>query len=212
MPGFGCIAHGEPPDEASESPIVPRDPHRPWTSEDVALARSLATPERSNGDIAAQLGRTEKSIKHLFERLGVSKPRVRGKPRGPRNRGWAGQQRTRKRWSDEEDAALEDGEVTILVRARSHWAIASRAKRLGQPLRSGDGAMSVRQVAVMFDVRHPTVLDWIGRGLLPATRAGNLWRIDPGTAERVVPGLKAASRAHAGHKAWWRGRPPGIER
>ena len=63
--------------------------------------------------------------------------------------------------------------------------------------------MSVRQVAQRYHVRHATVLEWIKRSLLPAQRAGRLWRIDPIHAEKWVPRLKRASQANAGRRGWW---------
>lgn len=213
-----CPTHGEPPTVLPADVVAEltgeratKQPHQHWTAEHRARLLALATRERSGTDIARELtaefgtARTLKSVKHQLERLGVSKPRVHGQKRATRKR--LAPMTPRSRWTAPEVAAIEDGERTevgILVRARGEKAVINKAYRMGAPLRSSDGCMSVRQVSERWKVRHPSLLGWIDRGLLPATKNGDLWRIDPGDAERLVPKLKREAARNAGRKAWWK--------
>lgn len=192
--------HGELTPAPTATPIVKRDPHRPWTDDDVgyAFANNATLSAR---EIAQRLGRTHKAVKHLFARRGVRKARVKGRPR--RTSAALKNSRAGLRWSEEELAALEAGDLTKLYRTRGKWAVVSQAKRIGSPLRSGDGFLSSRQVALQYNVRSNTVCEWIARGHLPAKRAGAMWRIDPAVASRVVPILKRHTRANRGRRGWW---------
>lgn len=212
-----CPTHGEPPAVLAPDVVAEltgeratKAPHQHWTAEHRARLLALATRERSGTDIARELtaefgtARTLKSVKHQLERLGVSKPRVHGQKRATRKR--LAPMTPRSRWTAPEVAAIEDGdavEVKILLKARSPMAVAVKASRIGAPLRSSDGCMSMNQVGRMYRVHDVTLLNWLNRGLLPATKNGDLWRIDPGDAERLVPKLKREAARNAGRKAWW---------
>lgn len=135
--------------------------------------------------------RTPKAVKQWYSRKRVRKPRARAEKQAA-GAGVATGAVPGRRWTPEEDALLEDGELGILAHLRSPDAIVRRASRLGAPLRSGDGAMSVRQAAQASNVHHSALLRWIGRGLLPAHRNGDLWRIDPLDVELIIPTLKRA--------------------
>jgi hypothetical protein len=202
-----CPVHGELPAELAadvraelEAERAKKEPFRPWTPEDEAFIRAhrgdLTGPE-----IAAALGRSHKAVKHWFERHRLSNPR---KQRERAKRHWSAPGMPGGPWTDEELWLLEAGEMKLLSRSRSRMAIKLKATRLGIPLRSGDGAMSLNQVAQHWRLHPDTVGLWILRGMLPAKRAGKMWRIEPDDAERLVPGLMAASRANHGRKGWWR--------
>lgn len=196
-----CLTHGEPSSTPIAAPITKRPERRRWSDEEKALARALAADPSITGPLLAErLGRPHKGLKHQLARLGISK--VRGKPARRKPRQHVGG-RPRSHWSQAEIELLEDGETKTLSRSRSKAAIAKKATELGCPLRSGDGCLSLRQVADRWSVRPDTVRAWTERGLLPATRAGRMWRIDPGDAERVVPRLKRMARANHGRKGWW---------
>lgn len=196
-----CKDHGTITIAPATEGIIPRDPHNPWTPEHEAFA--LANQDRlSCGEIAVALGRTKKAVKHWFARHKIRKPRVtsqrRYTPKTP-----PAERRAYRHWSNEEIEALEDGEVKILSRARTRMAIHVRASRLGQPIRSGDGCLSARQAAATYSIRPTTITQWAERGLLPAHRRGQLWRIDPIDAERHIPRLARQAQANNGRKSWW---------
>lgn len=205
-----CPVHGEPPAVLAAEVVTgiheeraKRDPFRPWDAKDEAFARA-AMGKLNSSEIAEALGRSRKGVKSWYRRNGLNLPLVTGRGRRPRH--WSAPESPgpRRWWSDAEIEALEDGELRILMRARSWVAITRKASRFGQPVRSGDGAMSMRQVAERFAVDSRVVWQWIARGLLPARLSGRVWRVDPDVAERVVPGLKGAGRAANGRKGWWR--------
>lgn len=196
-----CLAHGEPSAVATAAPIQKRDPHRAWTEEDEAFAlehmHSLTARQ-----IAVQLGRSHKAVKHKFSRWGISKPRLTGQPRAPKKH-WARGSRLRQPWTEEEETALEAGDLKLLAMSRSFSATKVKATRMGCPIRSGDGCLSQRQVAEQYGVHRVRMREWIDRGLLPAKKSGRMWRIDPAVAERLVPLLKKATRANHGRNGWW---------
>jgi len=202
-----CPVHGELPavlaDDVRaelEAERAPKDAHRPWTPKDEAFIQQHRH-DMTGPEIAAALGRSHKAVKHWFERHRMSNPR---KQRARARRHWSAPGTPGGPWTDEEMWLLETGDIKILQRSRSLAAIAFKATALGIPVRSGDGAMSIRQVSERWRIRSNTVCDWVARGMLPAKRAGSMWRIEPDDAERLVPGLAAASRANHGRKGWWR--------
>lgn len=196
-----CLTHGEPSSIPVAEPITPREARRKWTEEEKARAIALASSHDYTGvQLAALLGRSHKGLKHQLSRLAVSKTRAKSAPRKARHLTGL---RPKTHWSDDEIVALESNDVTILIRSRGKWAVIGKAKREGCPLRSGDGCYSLRQVSAQYGVRYPTVHGWVGRGLLPAKRSGDMWRIEPAVADRVIPILKKATRANHGRKGWW---------
>lgn len=212
--GFGCVAHGEPsvvlaPEveaeltgERGKRTAAPR-----WTPEQWAFVLSRAS-EDSASAIAAALTKTFgvkrsfKSVKHQFERHHFAKPPVRSGRRAPTKKPVV-EMRPGGRWTGTEKAALDDGELTVLVRVRSRDAIEAQARRMGTTARSGDGMQSVRQVSREHRIHHAVLLHWINRGLLPAERNGDLWRIDPAMADAIVPLLSRVSHRMAGRRGWW---------
>lgn len=196
-----CLTHGEPSYAPVSGPITPRTARPKWTEEEKALARALATnPTITGPQLALLLGRPHKGLKHQLARLGISKTRGKSAPRKARHLTGL---RPKQHWSDAEIVALESNDVTILIRSRGKWAVISKAKREGCPLRSGDGCYSLRQVSDHYHVRYATVHGWVGRGLLPAKKSGDVWRVEPSVADRVIPILKRATRANHGRKGWW---------
>lgn len=202
-----CPVHGEPPVDLAadvraelEAERAPKDPHRPWTAEDEAYVR-LHRFDMTGPEIAAALGRSHKAVKHWFERHKMSNPR---KQRARAKRHWSAPGTPGGPWTDEELWLLETGDIKILSRSRSRAAIAFKATALGIPVRSGDGAMSLRQVSARWRVRPDTVGEWVRRGLLPARRSGTMWRIEPDDAERLVPGLRREGMANHGRNGWWK--------
>ncbi len=207
---FGCRVHGEAePDEEARAALMAEadaddevaEPHEAWSEEEIAfLMDNLG--ELTGPEMAEALGRTHSAVKHWFERERISNPR-KHRPRTRRHyEPVAGAERG-KPWTDEEEWLLEAREMGILTRSRSKKAIQRKAEREGSPLVSGDGFMSIRQVSRQFGVRLDTVRAWVARKQLPAKRVGRTARIDPAKAERIVPLLKKASRAHHGVKGWW---------
>lgn len=202
-----CFVHGEPPVVLAadvraelEAERAPKDPHRPWTPADEAFIR-LHRGDMTGPEIAASLGRSHKAIKHWFERHRMSNPR---KQRARAKRHWSAAGEPGGPWTEEELWLLESGEVKLLLRSRSWLAIKLKAGRMGVPVRSGDGALSLRQVAEEFRIDCRVVWQWIGRGLLPAKRSGRMWRIEPDDAARLVPELKRQASANHGKKGWWK--------
>lgn len=207
---FGCRVHGEAePDEEARAALMAEadaddevaEPHEAWSEEEIAfLMDNLG--ELTGPEMAEALGRTHSAVKHWFERERISNPR-KHRPRTRRIvEGIVGALRG-KPWTEEEKWALEAGELRVLFMSRSFHAVEIKASREGAPLRAGDGMMSLNQVARHYGVGPQRVWDWLHRGLLPAKRSGRMWRIDPAKAERIVPALKKASRAHHGVKGWW---------
>jgi len=196
-----CLTHGEPSSIPVAEPITPREARRKWTEDEKARVIALAADPTITGvQLAALVGRSHKGLKHQLSRLAVSKTRAKSAPRKART--WA-TARPHGRWTEDELTALETQELRLLIRSRSSRAVVCQASRLGSPLRSGDGCYSLRQVSVQYGVRYPTVHGWVGRGLLPAKRSGDMWRIEPAVADRVIPILKKATRANHGRKGWW---------
>lgn len=202
-----CPVHGEPPvvlpadvRAELEAERAPKDAHRPWTPADEAFIREHRF-DMTGPEIAAALGRSHKAVKHWFERHRMSNPR---KQRARAKRHWSAPGTPGGPWTDEELWQLETGDLKSLYRARSRAAVAVKATRIGAPIRSGDGAMSLRQVAERWHVHPNIVMEWVRRGLLPARMSGRVWRIEPDDAERVMPDLKAAARANNGKKGWWK--------
>jgi len=202
-----CAVHGEPAPEIPADVLAelvaerePRAAHVPWTDEEIAYALE-ARGSMNSREIAQALGRTRRGVKNWFGRARVSLPPVSGRPRCPRKTGIASKGQWF--WSRAEIEALEDGETKLLLSGRTWRAIKRKAWHIGQPLRSGDGAMSMNQVARRWAQQDRTVLNWIRRGLLPARRSGDVWRIDPDVAERLVPELIKRSRAANGQRGWW---------
>ena len=213
--GIGCIAHGEPPTVLAATQAASLSRERatrrasvPWTEEHWRFVEARAG-KMSGREIARELTwafgipRTWKAVKHQFERRCVSKPEVRSALRVPIRKRALVALGPGSRWSAPEIEALEDGEVTILMRGRSRWAIVSRAKRMGIPIRSGDGMMSMREVAQRYRVGSRIVWQWISRGLLPARMSGRVWRVEPEVAERVVPILREFAQVSHGRRGWW---------
>lgn len=202
-----CWVHGEPPVALAPAVVAelmaeraPRDPFREWTEEDEQRIREYS--EHMTGpEIAEALERTHKGVKHWFERHGMKNPR-KSRPRKPRHS--SAPAKPGSPWTEEELWLLETGELKTLYRSRSRAAVALKATRLGIPVRSGDGAMSARQVSESWNVHPNVVIEWIDRRLLPARRAGRMWRIEPDKAERIVPLLMKVARANHGRKAWWK--------
>lgn len=202
-----CSAHGDaapaiPEAVAAElaAERAPRAAYDRWTPAEITFA--LEARGRLNArEIAQALGRTRRGVKNWFGRAGIPLPPVAGRKRkAPAKRIAA---KARGHWSASEVAELEDGETKLLTRGRSWAAIKKKAWHIGQPVRSGDGAMSPRQVAARWHVNHEVMRLWVSRGLLPATRSGKMWRIDPDVAERLVPEIKRFARAANGRRGWW---------
>lgn len=200
-----CVVHGSPRDELMAPEDVlraerePPDPHRPWSPAEVAYALKAAGSMTSE-EIGEALDRSAKSVKSWFRRNNLSLPRVKGKRHD--EDGPAPDPRHGRRWSAEELALMEDGQMRILLRSRSETAIVRKASRDGMPLRSSDGCLSARQVAATYGVRPATIIAWIDRGMIPARQSGGLLRIEPDDAARIVPRLKSARSRRPG---WWSG-------
>ncbi len=210
----GCINHGQPSvalaveqAAALQREKRTRKASPRWTAEHWEYAESLSET-MSGSEIAkaltARFGikRSWKSVKHQFERRRVSKPEVRSATRTVTRKAVVAMG-PRKHWTVPEVAALDDGEVTLLYRVRTKNAVKAKARRIGTTVRSGDGMMSLRQVAQRWRVHPNVVLQWVNRGLLPAERNGDLWRIDPATADAIVPVLAKVSRRMCGRPGWW---------
>lgn len=179
---------------------APKDAARPWSEEDEALLRE-GVRTMTGPELAAKLGRSHKAVKHALERRGLRNPR---KQRARAKRHWSAPGTPGGPWTEEELWLLECGDLKSLYRSRSKAAVAIQATRIGAPLRSGDGAMSMRQVAERWRLHPNTVMEWIRRGQLTARLSGRVWRVEPDVAERLVPDLMAAARANHGRKGWWR--------
>ncbi len=215
--GIGCIDHGEPAfvlaEEAAARLKAERQKKRPshrWTAEHWAFIVEHADT-LSQSAIARALTkkfgikRSLRSVKHVMERRGLHKQPVPATARtAPKQaRHWS-ERPAGTWWSDDEIEGIEDGKLKLLYRRRSPAAVKVKASRVGIPLRSGDGAMSVRQVAERWRIHPNVVLEWVKRKLLPARRNGRLWRIDPEVAEVYVPALRGLARAASGAgRGWW---------
>lgn len=202
-----CWTHGTPPEQLTaplEELIQPEDEKKKaapkWTKaeERFALANNGKMTGRQMGKM---LGRPYKGVKAWFRRNGLHLLPVAGQER--KHWGRLPCPGAGKPWTEDEEAAIEDGELGILGRARTKKAIANKASNMGIPIRSGDGALSVHQVAKQYQVRRHTVQSWVKNKLLPAKRSGDVWRIDPEVARRVVPELRQRARASNGVHGWW---------
>lgn len=207
-----CIRCGElpeplPDDVAAElyGERATKAPHEKWLPAERARLLELATRERSGTDIAeiltAEFGtvRTLKSVKHQLERLGVSKPRVRGKKR-PKRKAVATGGAPGKRWTEEELSALHDGEVKIVGTSRTPAAIAAKRSREGIS-RYSEGWMTISEVAREYKAPRRRVQRLVQWGQLPAVRVNSrLVLIDPADAERLMPILRKPKRTWKGEK------------
>lgn len=185
--------HGEPRAVPVAEPIVAPEPHERWTEAEVGFA--LARRDvMTNAEIASALTalfperpRTEASVKRWFQRNGVVKQRLRRKARRRAALRGVG---VRPRWTEAEVLALEMGEMQFL-RHRSANAIYWKRWRLEGGVRAASGFMTGREVARAYGVAEVRVRRLIRAGVLPATKGGRDWRIDPADAERVLGGKGA---------------------
>lgn len=193
-----CLTHGEPSSAPIAAPIEARPPRPKWTEEEKATIRRLAAdPSITGPQLAAMLGRPHKGLKHQLARIGISKTRGKSAPRKARVRPTT---QPKQRWTEEEIAALHDGEMKIVGTSRSRMSIAVKRHREGIT-NIGEGWMTISEVCRQYKAPRRRVQRLVETGRLPATRVNDrLVLIDPADVERLMPQLKAPK------KTWKRGK------
>lgn len=161
---------------------------RPWSAADRAWV--IANRHKlSSLQMARRLGRTEHAINQLLHKADLRKSRARNATNLVEAR------RHVRTIEKLEDAARPGIGKRLAARAGlSYWAAYKRLYRRGITLRDGDGMLSEREVARLYECTRDRVRTLMARGLLPHEKVGRMTRIAPEDAERAATYLRARSK------------------
>jgi excisionase family DNA binding protein len=179
--------------EAKGAPMA----RRPWSAADLSYV--VENRDRMSARaIGARLGRSERSVHHLLSKLRYRKRRRLTS--APSMSKVAEPQKKWRRWVSTQRFDLEVMAVRGNVRTlsarlgRSYWATHKALHRAGLNAGMVDGMMSLMEVARTYDCSRERVERLIRDGLLPASKPGAFWRIDPAEVEGVAALLRERSK------------------